>query len=202
MSVEKNVDPRVKRTRKLLQQAFMELLQEKGFSSISIQDIAERATVNRATFYAHFLDKYALMDSIIREQFQQFVATRLAATPDWGVASLAVLIRATFDFLCEFHHDCKPSDARFDPLLERAIQQELSETLLSQFKQAPVSSRERQVSAKTLALVMSWAIFGSAIHWVRNGQTPSAEEMSNQVLMVFTEGVVCPALGLLAEERA
>src|SRR5579883_1441950 len=144
MSIEKNMDPRVKRTRKLLQQAFMELLQEKGFSSISIQDIAERATVNRATFYAHFLDKYALMDSIIREQFQQFVLDRLAAAPDRGGASLAVLIRATFDFLREFHHDCKPSDARFDPLLERAIQQELAETLLNQLKQAPASNRERQ----------------------------------------------------------
>ncbi len=66
----KGVDPRVKRTRKLLQQAFLELFQEKGFAAISIQDITERATVNRATFYAHFQDKYALLDSIIREQCQ------------------------------------------------------------------------------------------------------------------------------------
>src|SRR5207245_2778046 len=58
----KGVDPRVKRTRKLLQQAFIELFQEKGFAAISIQDITERATVNRATFYAHFPDKYALLD--------------------------------------------------------------------------------------------------------------------------------------------
>lgn len=54
------VDPRVKRTRKLLQQAFLELFQEKGFAAISIQDITERATANRATFYAHFQDNYAL----------------------------------------------------------------------------------------------------------------------------------------------
>ena len=73
----KNVDPRVKRTRKLLQQAFMELFQEKGFSTISIQDITDRATVNRATFYAHFPDKYALLDSIMRDQFQNVVASQL-----------------------------------------------------------------------------------------------------------------------------
>ena len=59
MTTTERVDPRVKRTRKLLQQAFLELFQEKGFASISIQDITERATVNRATFYAHFPDKYA-----------------------------------------------------------------------------------------------------------------------------------------------
>lgn len=57
-------DPRVKRTRQALLQAFVALLEEKqNFHSISVQDIAERATVNRATFYDHFEDKYALLES-------------------------------------------------------------------------------------------------------------------------------------------
>ncbi len=63
----KDADPRVKRTRQLLQRAFLDLYQEKSFSLITVQDIAERATVNRVTFYAHFEDKYALMDSLMRE---------------------------------------------------------------------------------------------------------------------------------------
>ena len=41
---EKHVDPRVKRTRQLLQQAFMELFREKGMVSISVQDITEPAS--------------------------------------------------------------------------------------------------------------------------------------------------------------
>ena len=50
-------DPRVQRTRQLLLEAFMALVQEKrNIHSISIQVIARRATVNRATFYAHFED--------------------------------------------------------------------------------------------------------------------------------------------------
>ena len=73
----RKVDPRVKRTRQLLQQAFWELMHEKGFSAISIQDVAERATVNRATFYAHFDDKYQLLDSIVQEQFHQRVTKDL-----------------------------------------------------------------------------------------------------------------------------
>jgi len=60
-------DPRVKRTRQLLQQALMDLLREKGFQAITVQDIAERATLNRATFYAHFTDKYDLIDNVMRE---------------------------------------------------------------------------------------------------------------------------------------
>ncbi len=187
-TVEKSVDPRVKRTRKLLQQAFLELFQEKGFASISIQDITERATVNRATFYAHFSDKYALLDSIIREQFQHSVAERLPSTPMWGRQSLHMLIRAVFDFLDEFHRDCKPTDAQFDPLIERAVQQELAEILLSWLKQARASDNRSRVRLETMASVMSWAIFGTAVQWSRNERTPSAEEMVNQVLLVLTEG--------------
>ena len=68
------MDPRVKRTRKLLEKAFMELMVEKGFQSITIQDVTERATVNRATFYAHFEDKFDLLDSYIREQFDEWLS--------------------------------------------------------------------------------------------------------------------------------
>ena len=126
MTTTERVDPRVKRTRKLLQQAFLELFQEKGFASISIQDITERATVNRATFYAHFPDNYTLLDSIIREQFQQAAASKLPSSPSWGVQSLRLLIEVVFDFLGGFHHDCKPTHTQFDPLVERAVQQELA----------------------------------------------------------------------------
>ena len=52
------VDPRIIRTKKLLVEAFQEVSREKRMSQITVKDITERATVNRATFYAHFTDKY------------------------------------------------------------------------------------------------------------------------------------------------
>ena len=108
-------------------------------------------------------------------------------------------MRAAFEFLGEFHHNCKPSDTQFDPLIERAVQQELAEILLGWLKQAPVSSMGRRVPAKMIASVMSWAIFGIAVQWGRNERTPSAEEMANQVLLVLTEGVAHLAPGLLLD---
>ena len=72
-----NADPRVKRTRKLILDAFQSLLMEKGFHAISVQDIADRATVNRATFYAHFVDKYELFASVTREWFRKALRQRL-----------------------------------------------------------------------------------------------------------------------------
>lgn len=75
----KRMDPRVKRTHQLLQQALLELMQAKRFASITVHDIAARARLNRATFYAHFEDKFHLLDALIREQFQQEMASTLSS---------------------------------------------------------------------------------------------------------------------------
>jgi len=45
-------------------------MMERRFRDITVQEIADRATVNRATFYAHFEDKFDLLDSAIREPFK------------------------------------------------------------------------------------------------------------------------------------
>ena len=79
--VKNEQDPRVKRTRQLLQDAFMSLLGEKDFQTVTVQDIAERATVNRATFYADYSDKYDLADRLAREQFQQQLAASVPRVP-------------------------------------------------------------------------------------------------------------------------
>ncbi len=75
---EAKLDPRVKRTRQLLEQSFLDVVTEKGFQSASVQDIAEKAGVNRATFYDHFPDKYALLDYSVRSpQFESVMETQV-----------------------------------------------------------------------------------------------------------------------------
>ena len=64
----KSDDLRVKRTRKLISQAFFTLLRKKKFEKISIQEIADSAMINRATFYAHYADKQDLYDSLIQNE--------------------------------------------------------------------------------------------------------------------------------------
>ena len=53
----RRMDPRVRRTRELIVRAFNELVAEKGHTGLTVQEISERATINRATFYAHFADQ-------------------------------------------------------------------------------------------------------------------------------------------------
>src|SRR5579859_163640 len=143
-------DPRVQRTRQLLLEAFMALVQEKrNIHSISIQEIAMRATVNRATFYAHFEDKYALVMEWSRDKFQQALARQLPASSTLQREALHRLILATFDFLALSRRYYRPSNRQFEPLYEVAIQQELYALLLRWLKQALPEVPLREEVAET-----------------------------------------------------
>jgi AcrR family transcriptional regulator len=72
-SKPKKLDPRVIRTRKMLRDALIELIGEKGFSAISVQDITQRATLNRATFYLHYRDKEDLLAQSVEEILEELV---------------------------------------------------------------------------------------------------------------------------------
>lgn len=52
------------KTREKIQQQFLQLLKDKNFMKISVQDIATAANINRGTFYLHYLDKYDLLDQM------------------------------------------------------------------------------------------------------------------------------------------
>lgn len=61
VATPRKVDRRIERTRQLLNQALMDLIIERGYDTITIQDITDRANVSRATFYLHFKDKDELL---------------------------------------------------------------------------------------------------------------------------------------------
>ena len=73
-------DRRVRRTRKLLHAAFLELVVEKGYDKTTIQDILDRADVGRSTFYVHFRDKEALLTASFDDMRDQLEGA-LAAIP-------------------------------------------------------------------------------------------------------------------------
>src|SRR5438105_749468 len=82
-SEAKKLDPRVIRTRQLLREALVAIILEKGYDATSIQDIAERAGLRRATFYLHYKDKDELLLSMLRDTLealmQQMEAQSLTA---------------------------------------------------------------------------------------------------------------------------
>src|SRR6266566_1535604 len=115
-------DPRMKRTRQLLQAALQRLLQEKTFDEILVQDIAEAATVNRATFYDHYTDKFALFDAMIASDFHRFLEERNIRFVGPCSSALAAIILAVCDYLKQSHanRNCA-GQGSFTPLMDAAI---------------------------------------------------------------------------------
>jgi AcrR family transcriptional regulator len=61
------IDRRIAKTQEAIKKAFVELMNEKHFDKITLQDISDRANVNRRTIYLHYMDKYDLLDKLIEE---------------------------------------------------------------------------------------------------------------------------------------
>jgi AcrR family transcriptional regulator len=82
--VAKTPDRRVQRTRKLLQDALIALVLEKGYEAVTVQDIIDRANVGRSTFYAHFLDKQHLFLSgfeLLRQELAEQQRAAAVSSP-------------------------------------------------------------------------------------------------------------------------
>lgn len=71
MTQDTSQDPRVRRTKNRLQKALMALIIEKGYQHLTVQEIVDRADVNRTTFYRQFQDKEELMHFVIDNMVEQ-----------------------------------------------------------------------------------------------------------------------------------
>jgi AcrR family transcriptional regulator len=180
------LDPRVKRTRELLVRAFNQLLEEKGHSGLTVQEITERAAINRATFYAHFRDQHELFDYVISEAFRDELQRGLLGLDE---ENLKALVLVTCEYLSGLNTACSWRDRQFRPLIEARVQQELYELLLGWIEASPEKASDRKVSREVTASVISWAIFGATLDWSGNGTARSSEEVADQVLSVIVEGL-------------
>lgn len=65
--VDPNIDRRVLRTKEAIREAFISLIEKKGFEALTVTDITMQANINRGTFYLHYRDKYDLLEQIEAE---------------------------------------------------------------------------------------------------------------------------------------
>jgi AcrR family transcriptional regulator len=173
------VDPRIRRTLLLLRDALVRLLKKKGFDEISVQDIAEEATINRATFYAHYTDKYALLECVTASRFYALLDERGAKfnVGDCATAFRSIVLAvcdylATFqDAACEKHEE---NQRQTQPHMELAMIAVLRKLFLDGLKRHPPSNG---VSAEMVATTASWAIFGAAKEWASSPNRVPAEQI-------------------------
>jgi AcrR family transcriptional regulator len=174
---EEKLDPRVKRTRSLILQAFSDLLAEKQFESISVQDVTAKAEINRATFYKHFVDKYALLDYAISQMFMQEIEKRMLNACHYTPENLRNLILAVCEFLSRLHGDCAQPHQQFESLVETQIKKQIHELLTVWLKQA-----KTRISTEIPATVATWAIYGLASYYSHTKKRPALEKFVDEAL--------------------
>ncbi|ETT32687.1 MULTISPECIES: TetR/AcrR family transcriptional regulator [Paenibacillus] len=179
-------DPRVIRTRQLILDAFLNQLNIKNFNSITIQNITEQATINRATFYAHFQDKYALLEAFLADAFMEYVTKRV--DPDARLS--AETIQQLIFSLCDYHvssNGCIKKYETVAPIIEENIK-----TQLEQFLLELLSKVAGEVDPKTLkitATTLSWSIYGMTYRWNIEGGQESPAELANRVVPYMMGGL-------------
>lgn len=176
---EEKLDPRVKRTRQLLEQAFLDVAAEKGFQAVSVQDIAQKAGVNRATFYDHFTDKYELLDYSVRQSFRQEIEKRMLNVCTYSNENLRALIIAVCEYIVTASSHCNPPSQQFEQVMETQVKlqvQELIQKWLEKF--------DTDIDPRIASTAASWAIYGLAMQWShdKNKKRLSAETFAEEVL--------------------
>ena len=183
----KPVDLRVKKTRMTLQKAFMELMAERDFQSITVRDITERAMVNRATFYDHFVDKYALMDAGIREWFAHTLQEKTGGVVEKTPENLSALIEITCEFLSQLRHHCLARTGDALSMVQSQITTILAETLGGcGGEDAPNLQRDSSILRATMA---AWAIYGAALYWSQNAPSEPIQKFVARVLPTVIHGL-------------
>jgi len=167
------LDPRIRRTRGLLQDALKRLLEAKEFDKITIQDIAEAATLNRATFYAHYPDKFALLEELIRLNFLQLLECRKIRFDGSCATAFHPIVLAVCDYLAELQKSRASKQRQFEAFVEGTVIDQIRIILMDGYKKHPTEGTN---NPELIAATASWAIYGAAKQWVNTPERVPAEE--------------------------
>jgi AcrR family transcriptional regulator len=167
-------DPRILRSRRMLMDSLARLLKNKEFEDISVQEIADEATLNRNTFYLHYPDKGALLQAMTESRFRDLIERRGISFTDCNGALRAVAL-GVCDYLTEITN-CSakgaliPLEGSIIPVIEGMFMEGVAH-------HAKVPGIDPALMATTAA----WAVFGAARRWHQTPDRIPAEEMAAKI---------------------
>jgi AcrR family transcriptional regulator len=180
-SCQEFLDPRIRRTRQLLHQALATLLEEKEFEKISVHDIAEAATVNRATFYDHYADKFALLQCMVGARFQELLAARGIRFDQTCSSALKAIVLCVCDYLMSTPGMTCERQRHMQPHMESAVIGVVRWMILDGLRKHPAAGC---VTPEILATTVSWAIYGAVKEWLQTPNRSESEEMAETVVLL------------------
>lgn len=180
---EKKLDRRVRYTKMVIKESFIALLKQKPISKITVKDICAGADINRATFYAHYTDPYALLREIEEAlicDIQQYLTTD-AETDDIAMLSkILQYIRANADMCSVLLSDY--SDAHFQQLLRELVGHELG------LKLRDSSAFSEEDGAFILTFVLTGCV-GIIQQWLDSGMVKSDLALAQLIIRLFYQGI-------------
>lgn len=189
----KKTDLRVKRTRKMIIDAFIKLVNDKGYDNITIQDIADEAMINRATFYAHFKDKPDLYDFIFSFAVDAFSAV---LDSDQLVQGNRLKIRNVESLLTRLYTEIHKNQNFFllimDGSANELLRQKLADILYEKynhiFKQLQITENDINVPIDFIVEYMTSIFVGTLHWWLTSGTDMPANHLARLVVKLVGNG--------------
>lgn len=177
------LDPRVRRSRGFIEDAFRALLAERPYAEITVAEIASRATVNRATFYLHFEDKEHLATSMMREELDAALFARLEHGMPLTAETLGGIAEEVYAFFERRIARYGEGDKDLAPTL-MAVLQETVQTLIRKWLDLDEKAMDLFPGGTKddVATVLAWALYGGACRWSRQRQRPPAAKAARGVV--------------------
>ncbi|WP_098745614.1 TetR/AcrR family transcriptional regulator [Paenibacillus sp. EZ-K15] len=201
--MKKKTDLRILRTKQSIRKAFYELIQEKGYEGITIQDIADRAMINRNTFYLHYQNKPDLlntcMDELLSELKNAVVLCPINISP-FSIAILETVMQTTLEHISHntsFYNAMLIEENRiyqFRAKMESIIKDKLNEGYNPAQGNSPLA-----ISRELLLEYLVSSFMGIVIWWVKNDLPLPASEVSSQFSRIVAYGHL-KAAGITLEE--
>ncbi|MGE6226465.1 TetR/AcrR family transcriptional regulator [Paenibacillus chitinolyticus] len=202
--MNKKTDLRILRTKHSIRKAFYELIQEKGYEAITIQDIADRAMINRNTFYLHYPNKPDLLDTCMNELLSELkhavVLCPISMNP-FSISILETVMQTVLEHISlntTFYYAMlieEKSIYQFRAKMENIIKNKLNEGWNPDQVNAPVA-----ISKELLLEYLVSAFMGIVIWWIKNDQHLPANEISSQFSRIVAYGHL-KAAGIPVEDE-
>jgi Transcriptional regulator len=174
------VDRRIIKSQEAIKKAIIELISEKNFDQITIQDISDRADVSRKTIYLHYADKFDLLDKLIEEYIDRLrKVSETACEMEWRPAT-----QVCFEYL-ESHY------LFFSTMLANKgapyFRSRFLEYQIEAFKNELRKTNEKNSSVNEEVIVhfVASAYVGVVEWWLTNGMPYPPREMADQVGTMF-----------------
>ena len=170
--MERKIDRRINRSRKVLKDAFISLLEKKSFEEITVTDIVMSADVNRSTFYSHFQDKEALMLSIMDELLSGIVdsihhspsGTSVCKDREFPTSSSMIHL---LTFVSNHSSYLKVMlNTERSPHFIMRLSQILYEFYFSELESSPGAKDDKNVNKGFAANYIASVVVGFIYHWV------------------------------------